>query len=404
MKILQINKFLYHRGGAEKSCLELGQILEEHGHEVAYFSTKDKRNLKTKWNKYFIKSYDLGNTYNFSTNIKVGFEFIYNFRARKNLRKLIQEFRPDIAHLHNTYHHLSPSIIDELKKNKIPIVLTLRDYKVICPNRNMEARGEIWEKSKKHKYYKCFFDKCIKDSYLRSLLVTIEAYFHWFKKSYGKVDAFISPSQFLINKFKEFGFKREIIHLPNPLVNLSDIKKVKIGDYILHFGRLTPEKGVDDLIKAYNKVDTNLKLYIVGDGSEKSNLEKLAKNNKNIIFTGHKIGNELWDLVKGARFLVFSPKWYDNAPRAIIEAMALGKAVVASRMGGIPEWVHHNKTGFLFKSGDIKELIKLMNFLLKKDNKFFESIGKNAKELVYKKNDKDIFYKEIIKIYTSLVK
>lgn len=411
MRVLLINKFHYLRGGAERCYFDTAKILSDHGHDLAFFSMAHPENKLSRWSRYFIceVDYENGKT-SLWGKISSASKIIYNFQAQKNLEKSIKEFKPEVVHLHNIYHQLSPAIIKTLDKHKIPIVMTLHDYKLICPNYNLLVRGKIWEKSKPDKYYKCFLDRCVKDSYLKSLVCAIEAYLHKWLKIYDKIDIFISPSQFLINKFREFGFKKKIVYLPNPLsldIGAAGYKNDLLEEkYILYFGRLSEEKGVDDLIEAYSRLITNYKLVIVGQGSGKEQLLKTVKNKNlksKVIFVGRKQGNDLWNLVRGAEFAVMPSRWYENAPYNVIEAMALTKIVVCAKIGGLLEIVDDGKNGFLFKAGSVADLVKTMNYLINLDGKVKRKIGEQAAASIKQKNNKEIYYKNLIKIYEKVI-
>ena len=163
MKILQINKFHYLRGGAERHYLELSELLKSHGHEVIHFSMNDSRNEFSKYGKYFAKQVNLEK---FSlVNI---FKIFYNFDAQKKLDSLLEAERPDIVHMHNIYHQLSPAIINTIKKHNIPMVMTLHDYKIICPNYQLFSQGKICNSCIGQKYYNCLLKKCAKNSYKKS--------------------------------------------------------------------------------------------------------------------------------------------------------------------------------------------------------------------------------------------
>ena len=300
--------------------------------------------------------------------------------------------------------------IKTLKKYNIPVVMTLHDYKLISPNYNLLRRGKIWEKSRPDKYYKCFFDRCVKDSYLKSLICTVEAYLHKWLRVYNEVDAFISPSRFLMNKFKEFGFKREIIYLPNPLLPDADQSgrgdENAMGKYILYFGRLSEEKGIGDLIKAFSLLKTSYKLVIAGAGPQKEELEKVAKEKgleKNIIFAGRKQGVNLWKLVKEAEFVVAPSCWYENAPYSVIEAMGLTKVVVCANIGGLSEIVKDGESGFLFEAGNVNKLIKVMSRLLGLNEEEKRKIGERAAAAIREKNNKEIYYKDLVGIYEKTI-
>jgi glycosyltransferase involved in cell wall biosynthesis len=408
MKILLINNYHYIRGGSERAYFDMAKILTERGHEVAFFSMNHPLNLPTKWSKYFIdytEYYD--KKLSWLEKIIIAFNIWYNWQAARNLHALLKEFKPDIAHLHNIYHHLSPSVVDVLAKEKIPMVMTLHDYKLISPNHKLLVRGKIWEASKPDKYYRCFTDKCVDNSYLQSLVCVIEAYLHKFLKVYQKINLFISPSQFLLEKFRDFGFKKEIIYLPNPF--LSEDKTLENNqsgeNYLLYYGRLSEEKGIDDLLRAYAKLKTEVKLKIVGAGPQEAELKDIVVREKisGVEFLGYRHGADLEAQVGGAAAIIVPSRWYENAPYSVIEAMAAGKIVVAARIGGLTELIKDGEDGFLFASGDIVDLAaKLENILAHPE--FKESIGSAAKLTIKVKNDSEKFANILLETYKQVKK
>ena len=442
MKILQINKFFYLKGGSEKYFFELRDLLKKNNHQVIDFSVKDKKNLPSPYSEYFIEPVNLKSE-GIIKNFKKTLKLIWNKKAQKKLEVLIKKEKPDIAHIHNIHHEISLSILPVLKKYKIPVVQTLHDYQIICPNYKLYSQEKICEKCKRHKYYKCFLNKCVRDSCLASLFATLENYFYWLSGIYKKIDIFIAPSKFLKNKFIEFGIpENKIIYLPNFVEIFSEDENLSQNNYLLYFGRLSKEKGVDILIKAMalvnpirnpfkifnqtkhiihntiqhqqtaehfsNGVNENIKLKIVGDGPEKENLKKIAeklKINSQIQFLGYKNQSELKEIIKNSLAVVVPSQWYENCPLAILEAFSFGKPVIASNLGGIPELVQDGKTGFLFKSGNAKKLAEKINSLLEGDTSTcrlqekLNLMGKFAQEQIEKKYNPEIHYQKLMEIY-----
>jgi glycosyltransferase involved in cell wall biosynthesis len=404
----------------------MAEILTAHGHEVAFFSTRNPKNKPTPWSKYFVYAPDFNDpNSSLLEKIKITFRLFYNFEAKRNLQKLINDFKPDIAHLHNIYHHISPSITGVLQKNKIPMVMTLHDYKLISPNYNLYLRGKIWEASKPDKYWRCFTDRCLKDSYAKSFIAAAESYLHQWMRLYDKINLFISPSHFLINKFKEFGFKREIVYLPNPFLLPEKVSVASADKYIFYYGRLSAEKGIEDLLRAYGKLksevalrsrpvlslpkeDCNgacIKLKIAGSGPLEDELKRIITAEKitGVEFVGYQTGDTLWQLVAGAEAIVVPSRWYENAPYTIIEAMGLGKIVLATRLGGATELIDDGKNGFLFTAGDIDGLSEKLKYILSHPE-LKNAIGDAAIASVKSKNDPEKFYQVLFGIYQQLVK
>lgn len=403
MRILLINNYHFKKGGAEKAYFDTADILESNGHEVAFFSTKHQSNIATPWQKYFVDNVDYEKEdFSIWQKIRVAQKIIFNFQAKKNLEKLIQDFRPDIAHLHNTYHQLSPSIIYALKKHKIPMVLTLHDYKIISPNYNLFLDGKIWEK---RTALGCIKNRCVKNSYSKSIVCFLEKIIHDALGSYGKIDTFISPSNFLIRKFEEFGFKGNIKYIPNPIENVSDnliSKNDTNANVLVYYGRLSKEKGVSIAIQAMKFLDKSEKLQIIGDGPEKNNLLNFVKKLKlesQIEFFGFKSGEELQKILIEAKAIIAPSIWYENMPYCIAESLALGKIVIASNIGGIPDLIFDGKNGFLFKPNSCEDLAEKIRNLDKYDLNKIKNEAKKSTAHFSVEN----YYNQIIKLFSSLI-
>lgn len=398
MKILLINKYHYLKGGAERAYFDTAKILEKHGHTVAFFSMRHSKNKPTKWAKYFVSEVDYNASYSISQKARIVKNMLWNREAQKNLEVLLKEFKPDIAHLHNTYHQLSPSIISTLKKYKVPVVMTLHDYKLTCPNYSMFARGKIWEGGSAQ----CVFDRCVKNSYAKSLVCAFESILHQLLGMYRKVDAYIAPSKFLIGIFKERGFSKEIKHVPQPLME-SDVAKdsVVYSDGSLVFvGRLTEEKGVDVILHALKELPGE-RLRILADGPKRQSLEMLAKSLKvadRVTFLGHVSQETVRAELARAKAVIMPSVWYENMPYALLESLAAGRIVIASRIGGMTERISHGKNGLLFNPGDAKDLAKNICLLKEYDLK---QISKNASESV-RDLDPEEYYRQIMMIYNQV--
>lgn len=401
MKILLIDKFHHVFGGAERAYFDTANVLKNNGHEIAFFSMHHENNEKTKWSKYFVTNVDLRNeSYSIFKKIKIAFRIIWNFEAQKKLNALLDEFEPDIVHMHLVYHQLSPSIIWTLKKRKIPMIMTLHDFKHVSPNYNMLVRGKIWEKSA----WMCIGDKCVKNSMLKSVICTVEHYFHKIIGTFEKVDVYIAPSRFLAKKYKELGFKKEIKYVPQPLhkkffqpCELTKNKNEFPEEYILYFGRLSYEKGLDTLIKSFTKSKCR-NLVFVGIGSEKDKLEQLVKQLKikdKVYFVGYKSGIELKSWICNSRVTIMASACYENMPYSLLEALASGIVVIAANIGGIPERIIDGENGFLYSPNDVDDLTKKINKAIVINK---SKISRNAKLSVQDLTN-DEYYRNLLNIY-----
>lgn len=397
MKILMVNKFHYLKGGSEKYYFDLAKLLLEHGHEVAFFSMKNDKNIKTDCKEYFVENSDMD-----SKNPFKAFDIIYSKRNEKIMEKALDEFKPDLVHLNNFQRQLSASIIEPIKKRKIPIVFTAHDLQAICPAIVMlDNSKNICEKCKKGKYINCTKGKCIKNSKLKSLLGTIEGKYYRNNKIYtDKIDKIITPSEFYKSKLIEDGIPKEKISAIHNFIDIENYDvNVEDEGYALFYGRLIKEKGVFNLLKAFSKIK-NRKLFIAGDGPDKEKIEKYIKdkNIKNVVMLGFLPTEQIKEYVRKARFIVVPSVWYENCPYSILETLAMGKTIIGSDLGGIPELVKNDKTGLIYHYKDEEALKDKMNELFENKD-LAKKLGNVAKDYARNEFSKENYYKKIIKIY-----
>jgi len=401
MKILLINKYLYPRGGDALSTIATGSLLASKGHEVILWGMKDPLNPPYRYQEYFVSHVDFNTPMSITQKLVTMGRILYSIEAKTKIEKLIKENKPDIVHLNNFAHQISSSILYVFKKYNIPTVMTMRDYKLVCASYSMLADNKVCEACEGSRYYNVFLKKCFKNSRLKSLIGTIEMYLHHkILHIYDIIDVFISPSMFLRNKLKEMGFKKDIVYLPN-FVNVEDF----IPSYgfnersIVYFGRLSKEKGLNVLIDAVKDLK-DITLKIIGDGPIRYDLEEKTKKEciKNVHFLGHRTGMELKEEIHKSMFAITPSEWYENNPRSVLEAFALGKPVIGANIGGIPELVKEGETGFLFNPGDVGDLKnKILN--LAQDKAKIEEIGLNARRSVEENFNPEKHYYELMKIY-----
>jgi len=360
MKIIQVNKFFYAKGGADKYFLTLIKELEKSGDTVIPFAMADKRNFNSSWNDYFVKPV---NYHQPKRRFKIAWRLIWNKEAAVKFGHLLDNTKPDLIHVHNIYHQLSPSILVEAKKRQIPVIMTLHDYKLICPNYLMFTHGTNCQRCLTGNYLNCLTSNCYY-SYPKSALAALESFLHnkvW--HSYrDNIDLFISPSEYLKKLMIKAGWdKNKIIVLINPA---PKYELQTDGQRLLYIGRLSLEKGVDVLIKSLKL--TNKQLDIAGSGPEEKHLKNLVKELKlenQITFYGHLSGEVLEKLKKEAKAIIIPSVWQENMPLALLEALAYNKLVIASNSGGIPEIIEEGKTGFLFSPGNVTELAEKISNL-----------------------------------------
>ncbi len=389
-------------GGADRVFFETMKLLEEHGHEVIPFSMKDKRNCDSLYKEYFVDEIDYSKIKFSLENLQTALKMIYSTEAKKKIDALIQKTRPDIAHLHNIYGRLTPSILYALKKNDVPVVMTLHDYKLICPTYNMLYNGKPCEECKGKNFYKAIKKRCNKNSYLASFVYSLESYIHTLLKTYIKnVEYFIVPSQFMKEKMTEYGVpENKLFYIPNFVY--TDTEPVFQSDnYFLYSGKLLKIKGLFTLLKAMLSLNDSY-LYIAGEGDMRHEIENYIKQNSmdKVKLLGHLNNEELLTVIKNAKFIILPTECYENAPMAVLEAFTCGKPVIGSRIGGIPEMVIDGETGLLFEPGDHVQLREKIEYLLANPNRIIE-IGRNAREKVEKEYNPELHYQRLIELYQS---
>lgn len=387
--------------------LELSGLLASAGHEVIPFATKDDKTLSTPYEKYFIPYVDLSHPerVSFFNKLRIAFEIIYSHRARKQMEVLLDDVgHVDMLHVHNIYHHISPSILLACKKRGIPIVMTLHDYKLICPNYTMYHHGMIHEEDCDHWYESCIGGRCVRDSLPHSMLSTIEMVMHhkifrWYEKH---VDLFISPSQFLIDTCVKHGWSADtFVHIPNPVPLSSEqgivSKEQKDGGYVAYIGRLSEEKGVQKLVNAAIRLP-HIPFRIAGEGSLYDLLrqEIVSGGIKNIELVGFLQGDALECFIQEARLLVVPSVWYENNPLAVLEAKAKGKVVIASAIGGLPEML---PPSLLFPTGDVVALCALISRWFDADVSERESMGLALRQDVERHNNEADHLRAVLDVY-----
>lgn len=408
MNILQINKFFYLKGGAERYYFDLVKILEENGHRVIPFAMQDIKNQPTKYKNYFVSKIDISKPGFSLADLKAAGRILYSFEAQSKMEDILHDFKIDIAHVHNLYHQISPSVLTTLNNYHVPVVMTIHDFKLMCPVYTFYTQGEVCERCKKSRYYNCVLRKCAKNSYAASITNMIEMYLHRMLKIYrDNVDLYISPSKFVRDKMIEFGWPRKKIitipHFSKPKNKISEIKN-KQGEYSFYFGRLIKHKGVMHMLKAY-KYLKNEKLKIAGTGPQEKEYKDYVKKNKmsNVEFVGFLNDKELEDAIKLSKYVIVPSVYYETFGLSVTEAFAQGKMVIATDLGPLPELVKNGKTGIIYRAGDWRDLKNKILEINKKPQEITR-LGQNALRFVRNNLDPKDHYQKIIQQYQKLIK
>ena len=375
MKILMVNKFLYSRGGAENYMLYLAEQLEKLGHEVQYFGMYDEKNsVGNKAGKY---------TQNMDFHSRglarflYPFKIIYSAESKRKLLAVIDDFHPDIIHMNNINFQLTPSVIYAAKKRGIPLVQTVHDYQMICPNHLLYnfKNNEICEKCLGGCYLSCIKNKCIHGSRVKSIIGAIEARFYSLLKTYKKVDLYITPSYFLEQKLLTtnslYQGKTKTIH---NFIEKNNFKtQEKTEEYIAFAGRLSKEKGID-LIAEAAKLLPQYTFMVAGGGPD----EDILKNIDNVKMVGFLSGEKLIKFMGKAKLLLVPSIWYENCPLSILEAQCMGVPIVTMKSGGMAELVVDGVTGVHVSEPTPESLAQKLKETLENEE-YYNSLKENCK-------------------------
>ena len=425
MRILLVNKFHYRKGGAETYYLTVGSELERMGHEVAYFSMRHPDNLPCEWDRYFVTQREYNNVKNPLKAVRDGMALIYSPEAKHNFQALCEEFRPDVVHLNNVHRQITLSILDApyLRENRVPVFYTAHDYVTVCPGYLMlDGDGRVCDACLEDgRYRHCIEGRCVKGSRAKSALAAIEASFNRAHKSNQRIDKAIAPSRFMRSKLIEGGWPEgKVVFLQNfaddaildRASNAGTDATDRENPYLLFFGRLSVEKGVDTLLRAFDAVSPNLpqnmRLVVVGDGPDAAEFKALASSldcASRIEFAGYQTGDALQSYVERASLAISSSRCRENMPYSIVEAFAAGTPVVGANIGGIPELVDEGNTGFICEPGDVQSMA---DAILRGASAFLEQpayarLQHNCRSYVMDNCSREKFMSDLVNLYKESI-
>lgn len=410
MKILLINQVHYRRGGADIVYLNTGDLLKKKGHQVVYFSTFSSSNEPIGQNEYFAFYTDYRKL-NFPQRTFSTFKYFYNYEAAHKLKRLIDKEKPDIAHVHLFHGSLSVSVLDALYSKNIPVLHTIHDYRLLCPVSTFsDAEGNICEECAAHSALKCISKKCSDKNIGQSTIIALQNIFHRTvkRKSIQRINLFHFVSEFSKQKhlqyMPEIGNKSKVLYnFTNPpsRANLNST-----GNYFLYFGRLSKEKGVKTLLEVFMNNSYSKRLKIVGTGSLFESLKTYSnqKRGSEIDFLGFKTGKELIELIQNAFFVIVPSECYENNPMTIVEAYSYGIPVIGANIGGIPEIIQENKTGYTFELKNHESLNKTITLALNLNEEQYREM-RNRAYIFYQKNfSENTHYKALVQLYKKCLR
>lgn len=407
MKILLVNKYFNVHGGSETYFFGLAELLKKAGHEVIYFSMQDERNLPCAQSEYFVSNVEFNGDLSTWDKLKAALRMVYSFEAKKKISALIEKEKPDIIHINLFHRVLTASIVDAAKKYDIPVVFTMHDLNCICPNHVMLDHGEICEDCLHGNYLNCIKRVCFKESRAKCIMAALESEFNKQSGLYNKIDLFITPSEFYKRKMQESGLTRSpIVHMKNflPAQTVYSVQGTR-GKYVLYYGRLSREKGILTLVRAMKKIQ-KVPLVIIGTGLEEEMIRQEVHRldlEDRVTLAGFKSGEALWRCVRESACVVVPSEWYEASGYTACEAQAMGKPVVVTDAGGLPENIIDGETGFVCKMKNEAALAETIEKMVSLSDDSYNEMAQRAAENAKRLFDADLYVQELTKLYQELM-
>ncbi|MDR7588877.1 MAG: glycosyltransferase [Armatimonadota bacterium] len=345
MRVLILHNRYREPGGEDAVVAAEGELLRSRGHEVQEFIAENAE-------------------VDGISALRAAAEAVWSEAARRRVLRLIREFRPDVVHLHNTFARLSPSVYWACQEAGVPVVQTLHNYRLLCANAIFFRDGHPCEDCLGRLPWRGVVRGCYRGSRAASGMVAGAVTFHRVLGTWRLVDRFITLTEFMRQKFIRAGFPPAKLAVKPNFVYPDPGTGEGKGGYALFVGRLSPEKGLGTLLRAWERLGGKVPLKIVGDGPLAGDVRQAVEQVPGVEWLGRKAREEVYALMGDAAFLVFSSEWYEGFPLVVGEAFARGLPVVATALGSQGSIVHHGRTGLLFRPGDPEDLAAKVEWLL----------------------------------------
>lgn len=390
-------------GGAERKLFDLKATLEREGHVVEVFACAHPDNLPCTYDRHFPPYRDKGRVRFGREGLSGAVELLYNRPARRGLAAVLDEYEPDLALVNTWQHHLSHSVLLELRKRGIPIVQSLSDFKAVCPSASMLRDGEYCAECFVGHYFKAAKYRCMKHSLPASILVALEGYLHRFAGAYDIPGLFFAPSEYAVDALIRGGMPKARVRYLHNQVNLEFWQEPAEGPapgrpYVVVSGRLYDHKGIDTAIDAMVHV-RDVDLVVAGAGPEeaalKRRVEELALDN--VRFTGHLALPELRDVIVGSHALLMPSKWGETFGNSTVEAFACSRPVVGSDMGYTPYLVEDGVSGRIFPVGDSVALSVAIKDVCSDTERAVE-MGRVGRSLVESRFSPKVYYPSVVSV------
>lgn len=409
MRIVLAHKFYRPVGGTEEFVRQIEGLLAAHGHEVVPFAMSHPDNWPTKYADYFVPEIDyraeLRGTARVGRAVAAGSRLIYWREARRRFARLLDDVRPDAVHVQNIAHQISPSILYAAAERRIPVVMTVNDFKLVCPTSSMinGRTGAVCDKCFGGRYWNVVRDRCHDGSVAGSLLLSVEMTIHHrVLRVYERhVRLFLAENQTRRRTLEAGGIPAGRIRVLTQPFDAAPYRATPVsGRRFLFFGRLDPDKGVDGLIEAAAVADVDVD--IVGRGTEEASLQALAERVApgRVVFHGPRYGPDLEALIEGACATVLPSRQMEGTPYAVLQSFAWGRPVIATAVGSLPEIIEDGRTGLIVPVADVAALAAALRRVAG-DLSLAQRLGGNARAEVIDRYSHEAYYEMLMAAYAD---
>jgi glycosyltransferase involved in cell wall biosynthesis len=385
MKILLVHNYYQQPGGEDVVFTQERRLLEQKGHQVITYTRTNQEAAHT----------------SLAGRVKLLKTIVSAEDSRQQIASILDAEKPDLAHIHNTFMMISPSIYTACWQARVPTVQTLHNYRLYCPAVTLYRDGHVCEDCITGGLMQGVRYGCYRGSKLTTAAVAMMLKVHRSRGTWTqRVNGFIALTEFAKRKFVDNGLPVDKVHVKPNFVDLNPEKREAVGKYAFFAGRLTPEKGIATLLDAWRLLEKPLPLKIVGDGTSRNALESQARRNglRDVEFLGWRDGEQTRDLMKRACFVVVPSLWYEGFPMVLAESFACGVPVIASRLGAMEEIVAHGHTGLHFQPGSAEDLAQAVQWALKHPESIAE-MGRNARRQYELRYTPEVNYALLMEIY-----
>lgn len=419
MRIALVNYRYFISGGPERYYFNIKEILEKNGHEVIPFSVKSSRNLPNDYERYFLDIVD-DEVYFAQAKkktpkmiLKSFTRMFYSLEAKKKMRQLIREQKPDIVYIMQMHNKISPSIVDAARAEGVPVIHRISDFQYMCPNALFyNDKVGVCEECLKGNRIACVKNRCVLNSPVYSGIKMMAKWLHDIMKVHKRIDAFVVPSEFTYEKLHEYGIPYEKLnHIPT-FFNLKERDpQVEYKPFVLFVGRIEKQKGLMTLVKAFETLPYELKIIgFSNDGYENELKQYLGTEdngatygkNRNIKFLGKKSFEEIAPYLKTCLCTTVPSEWYDNFPNSLIESYAFKKAVIATDFGSLQYMVEEGKTGLKFKYADLEDFRNKIQWMFEHQNEA-KAMGEAGYKLVETVYSPEAHYETLVKLMEQVI-